>query len=142
MTSEPTVPTPTEIDDYIASVWPSAVGAHTCVESGTSFAVVRAVFDERSLRPGGVISGPTQFAVADRALWCASFTVIGLEAMAVTSELSIRFLSGASGGDLFARADIDKVGRTLVVGSVRCWVDGAEDRPVSVAQGTYVRPRD
>lgn len=127
------VPTPAEIDDYIGSLWPAATRTTRCTEAGPGFAVVRWTFDEAALRPGGMISGPTQFAAADRALWCATFTVIGLEAMAVTSELSIRFLRPASGGDLMARADVDRVGRRSVVGSVRCWIDGADDRPVAVA---------
>jgi len=60
--------------------------------------------------------------------------------MALTSELSIRFLRPAQGSMLWARATLDSAGRRNVVGTVRVWVDDREDRAVSVAQGTYVLP--
>jgi hypothetical protein len=33
------------------------------------------------------------------------------------------------------------VGKRSVIGSIRCWVDDAEDKTVAVAQGTYIRPQ-
>ena len=98
---------------------------------------IRWSLDTRALRPGGLISGPTQFSAADLALWCLSFTVVGLAAMAVTSDLHITFLRPASGGDLLARADLLRAGKTRIVGRVALWIDGAEERPVSHASGTY-----
>ena len=80
------------------------------------------------------------FGLADIALWFAAFTEIGIEPMAVTSELSIRFLRPAQGGDLLARATLASVSTRRMVGSIDLWVDGGEDRLVAVAQGTYVRP--
>ena len=47
--------------------------------------------------PGGYISGPTQFTLADTAIWFAVFTVIGISPMAVTTDLSISFLRPATG---------------------------------------------
>ena len=92
------------------------------------------------IRPGGYVSGPTQFAIADAALWYALFGAVGIEAMALTSELSIRFLRPAVGSALMARAELDHVGRRRVVGTVTMWMDDTPGRRVSVAQGTYVRP--
>lgn len=42
-------------------------------------------------RIGGYISGPTQFALADVAMWIAVFGAKGFNEMAMTSELSIRY---------------------------------------------------
>ena len=78
-----------------------------------------------TLRPGGYISGPTLFGLADLAFWFATFTVLGPAPMAVTSELSIAFLRPALGGDVLARAELMKVGKTRIYGEVRLWVDGA-----------------
>jgi acyl-coenzyme A thioesterase PaaI-like protein len=86
------------------------------------------------------VSGPTQFGLADAALWYALFGAVGIEPMALTSELSIRYLRPAQGEVLHAMADLHTVGRRNVVGTVVLWMDDRTDRPVSVAQGTYVRP--
>ena len=66
------------------------------------WAVARWEYDPSQLRPGGYISGPTQFTLADTAIWFAVFTVIGISPMAVTTDLSISFLRPATGSDLWA----------------------------------------
>jgi uncharacterized protein (TIGR00369 family) len=103
-------------------------------------AVRRPQGDSVVLRPGGIISGPTVFGLCDAVLYYACFTVIGLEPMALTSEMSIRYLRPALGGELWARADIVSVGRRNIVGNVVAWTDSV-DTPVATCQGTYVRPR-
>lgn len=133
--------TPEAIHAFLSATFPAA-DAVRCESIGDHEAVVRWVLDPSKLRPGGLISGPTQFTLADTALYFAVFSVLGrIEPMAVTSELSIRFLRPASGGDLLARGRIQSAGRRRLVGSVELWVDGEPDRLVSVAQGTYVPPR-
>lgn len=76
-------------------------------------------------------------------MWYGCFGAVGLEAMALTSELSIRFVRPAvatAGATLWARVDLDSVGSRSVVMSAVAWTDDA-DRPTAVAQGTYVLPR-
>lgn len=111
-----------------------------CVEVGADYAVATLSASDADLRPGGYISGPTQFSLADAVLWYLVFGAIGrMEPMALTSELSIRFLRPAIGTELWARATLDIAGRRNVVGSVAVWtVD--EAKPCSVAQGTYALP--
>jgi len=112
-----------------------------CAELGAGYAVAQVVPGAESIRPGGFISGPTQFALADAALWYLVFVAIGrIEPMALTSELSIRFLRPAVGSELWAKATLEAAGRRNIVGSVKIWTDGNEDRPSAVAQGTYALP--
>lgn len=112
-----------------------------CAEVGDGFAVARRVLDESVLRPGGFVAGPTQFAIADSALWYLVFAAIGrIEPMALTSELSIRFLRPAQGSVLWARATLESAGRRNVVGTVHVWCDDREDKPTATAQGTYALP--
>lgn len=111
-----------------------------CTAIGADFAVATIEVDEGSIRPGGFVSGPTQFALADTALWFLVFGAIGrVEPMALTAELSIRYLRPAVGTRLSARAALDAAGRRNVVGTVKLWTDD-EHRPCSVAQGTYALP--
>ena len=68
--------------------WSSASfpgSGNECVELGAGFAVARYIALAGDVRPGGFISGPTQFSLADAALWYAVFTAIGrVEPMALT----------------------------------------------------------
>lgn len=111
-----------------------------CEEIGEGWAVGRWLYRADQLRPGNYIPGPVMFGLADVALWMAVFSAIGIEVMAVTSEMSIRFLRPAQGGDLLAKATINSVSSRRIVGSIEIWVDGAPEKLVAVAQGTYVRP--
>ena len=130
--------TPEEINTFVQGAFPG-MGSE-CTEVGARHSIARRLITPTEIRPGGFVSGPTQFAIADAALWYALFGAVGIEAMALTSELSIRFLRPAAGTMLFARADLDQVGRRSVIGTVSMWMDDRTDKKVSVAQGTYVRP--
>jgi uncharacterized protein (TIGR00369 family) len=133
------IPTPEAINEFFAREFRSAYDTgHRCIETGPGFVVTRWRYDPSTLRPGGFISGPTQFALADVALWFLTFTVLGLSPMAVTSELYIAFLRPAIGGDLLARAELLRAGKTAIKGAVRLWVDGAPDKLVSHVTGSYV----
>ena len=132
--------TPGAVNRMLASDFPGA--SAQCVELGADFAVASSSVTDFSIRPGGYVSGPTQFGLADAALWYASFVAIGrIEPMALTSELSIRFLRPAQGERIWARATVETATRRSVVGSVKVWMDDGADRPTAVAQGTYVLPR-
>jgi uncharacterized protein (TIGR00369 family) len=131
------MPTVDEVNELVAETFPAAADEFRCVDIGEGFAVARWAYDPALNRPGGIISGPTQFTICDTALWYLSFTVVGLRPMAVTADLNITFLRPAVGGDLVARAELIRAGRARIFGQVRVWVDGAEDRPVVHATGNY-----
>jgi uncharacterized protein (TIGR00369 family) len=134
------VPTPAAINEFFAAAFPAAARSGiSCVEVGTGFVVSRWRYDATVLRPGGLISGVTQFALADTALWFLTFTVLGIAPMAVTSEVTISYLRPAVGGDLIARTELLRAGKAKITGTVRLWVDGAPDKPVSHAVGGYMR---
>ena len=130
--------TAADINGFVAKSFPAS--GSECVDVGDGFAVARRVITPELIRPGGFVSGPTQFGLADGVLWYALFGAVGIEPMAMTSELSMRFLRPASGEVLFARAELHQAGRRNVVGTVTLWMDDRTEKTVSVAQGTYVRP--
>ncbi|MEO7730564.1 MAG: PaaI family thioesterase [Kofleriaceae bacterium] len=134
------IPSPAAVNEFFVREFPSAAaGGLRCDDTGPGVAMARWTYDPTSLRPGGFISGPTQFALADVALWFLTFTVLGLAPMALTSELTITFLRPAVGGDLIARAELLRAGRTAIKGTVKLWVDGAPDKPVSYVVGSYIQ---
>lgn len=95
---------------------------------------------ERHLRPGGTVSGPTIFALADVAMYLAILSRIGPVALAVTTNCSMDFLrKPAAGCDLLGAARLLKLGRSLAVGDVLVFSEGAAD-PVARASLTYSLP--
>ena len=134
------VPTVEDVNQFLSETYPAVASSGVqCTEMSDRTAEARWTYDDKHLRPGGYISGPTIFTLADSALWFATFTVIGIEAMAVTSEMSLRFLRPARSGDLIARASIQSSSDRRLVGTVELWIDGTPDRLVALAQGTYSR---
>ena len=85
------------------------------------------------LRPGGIVSGPTQMGLADRAAYAVILAHIGPVAMAVTSNLNISFLRGVAVRALHADAVLLKLGKRLATVDVRLWQESAA---IVLAQAT------
>jgi len=100
---------------------------------------VRRAFSEKSLRPGGTISGPTMMGLTDFAMYVAILASIGPVPLAVTTNLNIHFLRKPAPRDLIADARLIKLGKRLAVGEVSIRQDGEEDM-VSHATATYSIP--
>ena len=127
------------VNEMVAEGFPGS--RMLCHELGNDFAVAYYDVEPTSIRPGGFISGPTQFGVIDAALWFLTFVGLGrIEPMAMTSELSIRFLRPAQGTRLYCRADLESVSRRSVVGTAHVWCDDRTDKVTATAQGTYAIP--
>ncbi|MDW3215177.1 MAG: PaaI family thioesterase [Ilumatobacteraceae bacterium] len=128
-----------EINAMIVDQFPGT--GNRCIELGADYAVAAYDVTPSDIRPGGFVSGPTQFGLADCALWFLAFVGLDrIEPMALTSELSIRFLRPAVGERIIGRADLETVSRRSVVGTVHIWVDGTPHKITAVAQGTYAVP--
>ena len=135
-------PTPLDIDAINAMVREQFPGTgNYCVEIGDDFALAGYDVVPADIRPGGFVSGPCQFALADCALWFLAFVALGrIEPMALTSELSIRYLRPAVGERLRCRATLEAVSRRSVVGTAHVWCDDRADKVTAAAQGTYAVP--
>ena len=91
-------------------------------------------------RPGGIISGPALFGLADAALYGAVLSIIGQQEMSVTTGMTINFLRPAKPGTVIADARIIRSGRTLAYGEINLTIDPS-DEIVAHATGTYIIPR-
>ncbi|MEM7779934.1 MAG: PaaI family thioesterase [Pseudomonadota bacterium] len=100
---------------------------HDFVELKPGFMRLRHSAEAAMLRPGGIVSGPTQMAFADRAAYAVILAHIGIVPMAVTSNLNMSFLRGLAARDFFADAQIIKLGRRLATIDVRIWQDEPEN---------------
>ena len=128
-----------DVNDMVRTQYPGS--ELLCHEIGTDFAVAYYDVASNNIRPGGFVSGPTQFAAIDAALWFVTFVGLGrIEPMSMTSELSIRFLRPAQGTRLYCRAVIESVSRRSVVGTAHVWCDDRTDKITATGQGTYAIP--
>lgn len=94
----------------------------------------------RHLRPGGTVSGPAMFALADVAFYLAILSRIGPVALAVTTSCAIDFMRRPEAGrDLVAEARLLKLGRVLAVGDVLIRSEGRAE-VVARAGLTYSIP--
>ncbi|WP_353738394.1 PaaI family thioesterase [Limnobacter sp.] len=127
-----------EITQFLRNVFPQAPIE---VEAAAPMsATVRFKVTEKSLRPGGSVSGPVLMTLADTALYVAILATIGIVPMAVTTNLNINFLRMPKAEkDVVGECKMIKVGKTLAIGEVFIYSDG-EEAPVAHATGTYSIP--
>lgn len=125
---------------FLAREFPQ-VGGQFAIESlGEDELVVRLRVGEGHLRPGGTVSGPSMFALADVGIYLAILAKIGPVALAVTTSASVDFLRKPEAGrDLIARVRILKLGRVLAVGECLIFSEGGA-APVARASMTYSIP--
>jgi uncharacterized protein (TIGR00369 family) len=123
----------------LAEVFPQVEGRFRILELRPSFLRVDMQAGEADLRPGGTVSGPALFMLADCAFYMATLAMIGPVPLAVTTSCSIDFMRKPGPGVLVAEARILKLGRLLAVGDVLICSEGVEG-PVARAGVTYAIP--
>ncbi|MER2606415.1 MAG: PaaI family thioesterase [Siculibacillus sp.] len=132
-----------EVSAFIAREFPQVgreAGEIVVEAADGATARVRLVVGERHLRPGGTVSGPTQFFLADVAAFIAVLVAIGPVGLAVTTSANINFLKKPTPADLVAETRILKRGKRLVVVDCILHSDGEAD-PVAHAVLTYSIPQ-
>lgn len=130
----------TSLSAFLAAEFPQVAGIFVIESLDADETVIRLRVDESHLRPGGTVSGPSMFALADVGIYLAILARVGPVALAVTTNASIDFLrKPAAGRDLLARVRILKLGRVLAVGECLIYSEG-ETQPVARASMTYSIP--
>ena len=139
-----------EINAFFAAHFPQIAPDYVVEDISPMAARLRLRFSPRRLRPGGTVSGPTMFELADVAIYVAILGELGVGddpvaapmsqgALTVTTNLNINFLRKPAPGDLVAEARLMKLGRRLAVGEAWLRSDGVDD-PVAHATATYSVP--
>lgn len=128
------------LEEFLGREFPQVAEDFVIEEVGARRISVRLAVQERHLRPGGTVSGPSIFALADVAVYLGILAMIGPEALAVTTNCSIDFMrKPAARTDLIAECRLLKLGRVLAVGEVLIFSDGLTE-PVARASLTYSIP--
>ena len=103
---------------------------------------IEMMINSSHLRPGGTVSGPSMFCLADVTFYLAILREIGPQALSVTTNATINFMRKPAADNLMACPRLLKIGRSLVVGDVLIYSksDIARAKPVAQATMTYSIP--
>ncbi len=105
------------------------------------FAALELQSGKRHMRPGNMVSGPTQMSLADTVAYVCIFTKLGITPMAVTSNLNMHFLRPCLGPLVRAEGTLLRLGRTQAVVEVRIYGEGHDD-PSAFATVAYALPKE
>ena len=127
-----------QFNEIIESELPWAADAGMVLESiEEGKAVMKLPYHQKSIRPGGSISGPHMMMLSDACMFAVVLSLLGEVKLAVTTSFNINFLRKPHQTDLLAVGTIIKMGKRLAVIEVSVYSD--EDI-VSHATGTYSIP--
>ena len=127
---------------FLAKTFPQQAKNFEIVELSETSLVVKHKIDDSHLRPGGTVSGPTMFSLADISLYILTMSRIGPVSLAVTTNCSMDFMRKPEAGvDLIAETRLLKLGKNLCVGDVLIYSEGNK-KPVARASMTYSIPPD
>lgn len=128
-----------ELSLFLRDVFPQLGGRFEIEALSAGMARVRMETVCGDLRPGGTVSGPAMFTLADCAFYIAVLAVIGREALTVTTNATINFLNKPEPAALICEARILKLGKLLATGDATLFSEGGS-RPVAHATLTYAIP--
>ena len=128
-----------DLENFLQREFPQAAPLYRIKSFEDATMVIQMETDERHLRPGGTVSGPTLFSLADVSVYLIVLAYIGPKALAVTTNCSIDFMRKPSPGILLAETRLLKLGRRLAVGEVYIY-SGGQNNPVVRANLTYSIP--
>jgi uncharacterized protein (TIGR00369 family) len=129
-----------ELTAYMTEVFPQIREDFVIDALSEEGVTMRLLTAERHLRPGGTVSGPSMFALADVSVYALVLSRLGKKALAVTTNCSLDFMRKPEAGvDVVARARLLKLGKTLAVGDVHMFSQGS-DKMVARSTMTYSIP--
>ena len=131
-----------EVNELLARVYPelnAQLGSYEAVDVFPGGCMVRLNADERHLRPGGTVSGPSLFTLADIGGYVCVLSHAGPDALSVTTNLNINFVRKAEAGPIDGHCRILKLGKSLMVFDIDI-VAGPGGPTVAHATGTYSIP--
>src|ERR1044072_8748093 len=129
-----------ELEKFLHEEFPQAFsdGDITIESADGETCLLRRRYDDRMLRPGGTVSGPTLMAMADFAMYVVLLSAIGPVGLAGTTN--VHFLRKAQPGqDWRAAARLLKLGKRLAVGEVNL-LSGSSPDPIAHVTATYSIP--
>jgi len=134
--------TAAEVNDFLGQVYPELNGKdpdYHAIDVFPGGCSVRLEAGSRHIRPGGTVSGPSLFTLADIGGYVCVLTHAGADALSVTTNININFMRKAEPGPIDGVCRILKLGKSLMVFDIDIR-NGSDGLTVAHATGTYSIP--
>ena len=134
--------TAAEVNALLAEAYPQLnrdYPSYQAIDVFPGGCTVRLNAGESHLRPGGTVSGPSLFTLADIGGYVCVLSHAGPDALSVTTSLTINFVRKAEAGPIDGHCRILKLGRNLMVFDIDI-VAGFDRQTIAHATGTYSIP--
>ena len=105
-----------DLQDYLHEIYPQTKSRFSISKLTEGELEMTMHISDQDLRPGHTISGPSIFTLVDCAFYALTLSLIGREALAVTTNVNINFVKKPSQQDLLCRTRMLKFGKQLCVG--------------------------
>ena len=130
-----------EISKKLKDIFPQVADKYEIITLKSNYSEVKLLSNNKNLRPGNTISGPSMFELADLSFYIAIMASTDLGDKSVTTNVSINFIKKPLLSNLLGISQIKKMGKRLVVGDVEIL---SEDKKQIYAQAlfTYSIPRN
>ena len=130
-----------EISKKLKDIFPQVADKYEIISLKRNYSEVKLLSNDKNLRPGNTISGPSMFELADLSFYIAIMASTDLGDKSVTTNVSINFIKKPLLSNLLGISQIKKMGKRLVVGDVEIL---SEDKKQTYAQAlfTYSIPRN
>ena len=130
-----------EISKKLKDIFPQVADKYEIISLKSNYSEVKLLSNNKNLRPGNTISGPSMFELADLSFYIAIMASTDLGDKSVTTNVSINFIKKPLLSNLLGISQIKKIGKRLVVGDVEIL---SEDKKQTYAQAlfTYSIPRN
>ena len=130
-----------EISKKLKDIFPQVADKYEIISLKSNYSEVKLLSNNKNLRPGNTISGPSMFELADLSFYIAIMASTDLGEKSVTTNVSINFIKKPLLSNLLGISQIKKMGKRLVVGDVEIL---SEDKKQTYAQAlfTYSIPRN
>ena len=130
-----------DISKKLKHIFPQVADKYEIISLKSNYSEVKLLSNNKNLRPGNTISGPSMFELADLSFYIAIMASTDLGEKSVTTNVSINFIKKPLLSNLLGISQIKKIGKRLVVGDVEIL---SEDKKEIYAQAlfTYSIPRN
>ena len=112
-----------ELQEYLHAIYPQTKSRFSISKLTEGELEMRMHITDHDLRPGNTISGPSIFTLVDCAFYALTLSLVGKEALAVTTNVNINFVKKTSQEDLFCHTRMLKFGKQLCVGDAMVYSD-------------------
>ena len=126
-----------ELKIFLKSEFPQMANEFEIVEITQNRVILSLQTENRHLRPGDTVSGPTIFSLCDVSSYINLLAVLGPVKQSVTTNCSIDFMRRPKAGILYCEAKILKLGRRLAVLDGLVHSEKIDNSPIARFSMTY-----